>query len=116
MTRIPATPQPHVPAVPHFDLPDNACLVDVREADEWDLGHAPGAVHLPLGEIEGRLDELPADRPLVVTCRSGGRSSRAVAFLRESGYEAVNLDGGMLEWQRQNRPLTHDGHGQPLVR
>lgn len=115
MTRIPAERQPDVPSVPHFDLPDNHVLVDVRNQDEWDRGHAPDAVHLPLGSLEERLAEVPAGRPIVVTCRGGGRASRAVAFLRAEGFDAVNLDGGMLEWHRQNRPLQHDGPGAPTV-
>lgn len=116
MTQIPAEPQPDVPSLTHETLPDNAALVDVREQSEWDLGHAPDAIHLPLGEIETRLAELPAGRPLVVTCRSGGRSSRVVAFLIAQGYDALNLTGGMLAWKNSNRPLTHAGSGTPEVR
>ncbi|MCA0438731.1 MAG: rhodanese-like domain-containing protein [Actinobacteria bacterium] len=116
MTKIPGELQPDVPAVTHDSLPDNAQLVDVRERDEWDLGRAPDAVHIPLGEIETRLDELPTSRPLVITCRSGGRSSRVVAYLIGEGYDAVNLTGGMLAWKNENRPLTVTGSGTPEVR
>ncbi|QQS02218.1 MAG: rhodanese-like domain-containing protein [Austwickia sp.] len=116
MTNIPVEPQPDVPAVNHDDLPDNAQLVDVRERDEWDLGHAPDAIHVPLSQIESRLDELPTYRPLVIVCRSGARSGRVVAFLNASGYDAVNLTGGMLAWKNANRPLTHLGSGTPEVR
>lgn len=115
MSRIPRERQSDVPSMPHFDLPDNYVLVDVREPDEWSRGHAPDAVHIPLGELERRLDELPKARPIVVTCRGGGRASRAVAFLCEEGYDARNLDGGMLEWHKQNRPMKHAGPGAPTV-
>ena len=116
MTPIPAEPQNDVPTITHHTLPDNAVILDVREDDEWELGHAPHAVHIPLGELEGRLDELPDGRPIVVTCRGGGRSSRAVRFLIDSGYEAVNLQGGMLAWCKENRPMKHFGPGIPAVR
>lgn len=115
MTPIPQERRPDVPSLPHFNLPDNHVLLDVREQEEWDRGHAPDAVHIPLGELERRLDELPRSQPLVVTCRSGGRSSRAVTFLREKGYDAYNLDGGMLEWHAGNRPMAHAGPGTPTV-
>ncbi len=115
MTRIPQERQADVPSLPHFDLPDNYVLVDVREQHEWDRGHAPDAVHIPLGELERRLDELPRCQPLVITCRGGGRASRAVKFLRDQGYDARNLDGGMLEWYKQNRPMQHAGPGAPTV-
>lgn len=116
MTKIPAERQDNVPGVAHSELPDNARILDVRNADEWDLGHAPHALHIPLPELEARLAELPKDERVVVTCRGGGRAGRAVAFLREMGYDAVNLEGGMLEWQRSNRPMEHFGPGAPEVR
>ena len=85
MTNIPDAPQPDVPSVTQDTLPDNAQLVDVREQQEWDLGHAPDAIHIPLAQVESRLGELPASRPLVIVCRSGARSSRVVAFLNQLG-------------------------------
>ncbi len=115
MSKIPTERRSDVPSVPHVDLPDNHVLVDVREQDEWDRGHAPDAVHIPLGQLERRLSELPKSRPLVVTCRGGGRASRAVTYLRSEGYDAHILEGGMLVWFRQNRPLQHPGPGTPVV-
>ncbi|WP_226344081.1 rhodanese-like domain-containing protein [Agilicoccus flavus] len=99
----------------HTEVADNAVLLDVREPDEWARGHAPDAVLIPLGELPTRLNEVPQGSPLVVTCRSGGRSARAVAFLNANGIDAVNLSGGMLEWHRSGRPMTHDGPGCPEV-
>ena len=86
-----------------------AVLLDVREVDEWDAGHAPGAHHVPLGDVAGRLDSLPRDRRLVVICRSGHRSSQATALLVDSGFDAVNLDGGMRAWAGAGFPIEAAG-------
>jgi rhodanese-related sulfurtransferase len=75
-----------------------AVLVDVREDSEWEAGHAPMARHVPLGQVPERLDDLPVDKHLVVICRVGGRSARATAFLLQGGYEATNVEGGMIAW------------------
>lgn len=115
MSQLPSERQPDVPHVVPADLPDNTPMLDVREDDEWIAGRAPAAVHIPLGTLEARLGEVPAGEPVVVVCRSGNRSSRAVAFLIERGRPAVNLEGGMQAWAAQNRPLTHDGPGVPQV-
>ena len=96
-------PPPSVPSVHAVD--DEMHLLDVREPDEWDAGHAPGAVHIPLGELPGRVGELPPDRTIAITCRSGGRSSRATAYLRSLGLDAVNLEGGMQGWAAAGRPM-----------
>jgi molybdopterin/thiamine biosynthesis adenylyltransferase/rhodanese-related sulfurtransferase len=74
-------------------------IVDVREPFEAELCSIPGAMLIPLGELPRRLDELPEDRDLVVLCKSGSRSARAVAILREKGFaQARNLAGGILAW------------------
>jgi rhodanese-related sulfurtransferase len=77
---------------------EGALLVDVRTPDEWNAGHAPGALHLPLDQLSARHAELPTDRRIVVICRSGGRSARATEALVGAGYDAVNLAGGMQAW------------------
>ena len=74
-------------------------LVDVRELDEVAQGMIPGAVHIPLGEVPDRLDELDKAMPYILICRSGGRSGRASAFLDAEGYDITNMVGGMLEWE-----------------
>ena len=74
-------------------------LVDVREPDEVAAGTLPGAVNIPLGQLPGRLDELDPARPVVLLCRSGGRSTQAAEFLTAAGFDdVVNLAGGMLAW------------------
>jgi rhodanese-related sulfurtransferase len=76
-----------------------AFLLDVRERDEWDAGHAPGAVHIPMGEVVARTGELPADCQIVAICRAGSRSRAVTDALVQAGYDAVNTIGGMNAWQ-----------------
>ena len=97
-----------VPQMSVSDVANEAVLLDVREQDEWDAGHAPGAVHIPLGDLPARLDELPDTDAgtLAVTCRGGGRSSRAVAWLSQQGFDVANLDGGMKAWAAAGKPLA----------
>ncbi|MGV8966418.1 MAG: rhodanese-like domain-containing protein [Cellulomonas sp.] len=90
---------------PSAPIPAGTTLVDVREQNEWDAGHAPGAVHVPLGELIARVGELPAGRLLVV-CQLGGRSARATEWLNGAGYDAVNLSGGMVDWARAGLPVV----------
>jgi rhodanese-related sulfurtransferase len=75
-----------------------AWLLDVREDHEWQAGHAPGAHHIPMGELGQRQDELPADRPILVICLSGARSRTVTDALRAAEYPALNVDGGMVAW------------------
>ncbi len=110
------TPSAGLPAAENRTLPDNEPLLDVRERDEWDRGHAPRAILISLHELADRLDDLPPARPLHVICRSGGRSARAVELLRSRGIDAVNVTGGMLAWQAAGRPMTTGtGVGAPSV-
>jgi rhodanese-related sulfurtransferase len=103
---------PRVPSVDASSVPPDAYLLDVREPEEWDAGHADGAVHLPLGDLPARLAEVPTDRSVVVVCKVGGRSAHAVAWLVAQGYDAVNLEGGMLAWAGAKRPVVTDD-GRP---
>jgi rhodanese-related sulfurtransferase len=106
---------PAVPAVSVADLPVDAALLDVRENDEWDAGHAPGARHLPMSELTARMNELPEDDPLYVVCRSGGRSARVVAYLAGQGYPVVNVDGGMQSWAASGLPMVSETGQPPYV-
>lgn len=89
-------------------LPANLVVLDVREDHEWNAGHIPGAVHLPLGELIERRDELDPTIQTLVVCHIGGRSARATAYLAANGYSVVNLDGGMSAWEHAGRPTTTD--------
>lgn len=92
-------------------LPEGLLVLDVREDDEWRLGHVEGSVHLPLMQLGERYAELagPGAEQVLVVCRSGNRSAYAAGFLIAQGVDAVNLDGGLLAWQRARRPLVADG-------
>jgi rhodanese-related sulfurtransferase len=85
-----------------------AALLDVRELDEWQAGHATDAQFIPLGEVEARIGELAKDRRVVVICRSGARSARATQFLRLQGFDAVNLTGGMRAWATAGLDVVTD--------
>jgi len=99
-----------IPTVTVDDVPDplpaGLVVLDVREDDEWAGGHLEGAVHVPLGQLPGRLDEVPRDGQVLVYCKVGGRSAQATAYLQQAGVDAVNLDGGILAWQRAGRPVV----------
>jgi molybdopterin/thiamine biosynthesis adenylyltransferase/rhodanese-related sulfurtransferase len=82
-------------------------LVDVREQDEWSEGHIPGAVHVPRGFLESRIEAAAPDRaaPVIVYCAGGARSAFAAKSLEELGYEnVVSLAGGFTEWKRNGFP------------
>lgn len=88
------------------DVDEGGFLLDVREANEWDAGHAPEAVWIPMGELQARVDEVPRDRRVVVVCRSGARSHTVAGALLQAGYDAVNLDGGMRAWAAEDYPVV----------
>ncbi|GAB3579776.1 rhodanese-like domain-containing protein [Calidifontibacter terrae] len=97
------------------DIADDAVILDVREQDEWDAGHAPNAVHIPLGEVPDRLGELPEGDPLPVICRSGNRSGRAVAWLEQQGFDVANVSGGMKQWAFEGKQVVNQGGAEPSV-
>src|SRR4029078_2752866 len=79
-----------------------ATLIDVREQVEWDAGHIPGAVFIPMGELVDRIGEVVPDKDaeLILQCRSGARSGRMTEALQQAGYtNVVNMAGGILDWQ-----------------
>ena len=85
-------------------LPVNGMmLIDVRNDNEWSEGHIPSAVHIPLGRLPERLAEVPADRPIVLQCQTGARSSIAASLLQKMGRKSVtNLVGGYSGWIASN--------------
>jgi rhodanese-related sulfurtransferase len=106
-----------VPAVSVDQIPSGAFLLDVREHDEWEAGHAPDAHHVPMHDVPARLAEIPTDSDVVVACRMGSRSARVTAYLLAQGWESVvNLEGGMQAWQASGRPVQRpDGTGPGTV-
>jgi adenylyltransferase/sulfurtransferase len=79
-------------------------LLDVREPSEVAICRIDGSMTVPLGELAGQLDALPADQPIVVHCKMGGRSARATAMLRAKGFDAHNLSGGIMAWRERIDP------------
>ncbi|MGG4043276.1 rhodanese-like domain-containing protein [Bacillus smithii] len=74
-------------------------IIDVREAEEVATGKIPGSIHIPLGLLEFRMNELDKEKEYILVCRSGGRSGRAAKLLESFGYNVINMKGGMLEWE-----------------
>lgn len=104
-----------MPTVGVSDLSDGDFLLDVREDDEWQAGHAEGALHIPISEFVARYGELteaaPQDGRISVICRSGGRSAQVTMYLQQQGVDAVNVEGGMQSWASAGRPVV-DAEGK----
>ena len=79
-------------------------VVDVRQPDEYDDAHVPGARLIPLGEVAQRLDEVPDE--VIVICRSGGRSRKAAEVMAAAGRRPINVAGGTLAWIEAGRPVA----------
>ena len=88
---------------------EGALMLDVREDNEWAVGHIPNAKHIRVGQLSGQLGELGKfkDKPIVAYCRSGNRSARACAMLKKAGFDnTYNLAGGIMAWEQANLPVT----------
>ncbi len=110
------------PGVPSVDVKQaaemqdgdvGALIIDVREPNEYVQIRARGAVLLPLGRLNNRVQDLPRDREILLMCRTGARSSNATQFLAANGFENVtNVDGGMVAWYKAGLP-TSSGEPEP---
>jgi rhodanese-related sulfurtransferase len=88
---------------------EDALVLDVRETGEWGSGHITGARHITLGQLDKRLSELDKfkEKPIIVVCASGNRSSAACGQLKKQGFDKVySLGGGISAWREANLPLT----------
>ncbi|AZQ72484.1 MULTISPECIES: rhodanese-like domain-containing protein [Streptomyces] len=105
-----------VPTVGVDALSADDFLLDVREDDEWQAGHAEGALHIPMSDFVARFGELTEKAPegarINVICRSGGRSAQVTAYLVQQGLDAANVEGGMQVWEAAGRPVV-DAAGAP---
>ena len=90
-------------------IDEGAQLVDVRADHEWEAGRIPGAAHVPLAELPQRTGEIDKDRPVVLYCRGGNRSSMAAAALADAGYDAVKMTEGIVGWGEEGLPLEPEG-------
>ena len=90
-------------------LDEGAQLVDVRAEHEWEMGRIAGATHLPLAELSERAGEIDRERPVVLYCRGGNRSTMAAEALAAEGYDAVKLSEGIVGWAGEGLPLEPEG-------
>jgi rhodanese-related sulfurtransferase len=104
-----------VPEVPAAGLPDGAFLLDVREDEEWVAGHAPDALHIPLGQLGAQVDQVPRDREVYVVCRAGSRSAYAAQALGAGGWNVINVADGMQGWESAGRPMVSESGARPFV-
>jgi rhodanese-related sulfurtransferase len=100
--------------VPEIDVDELArlretevALVDVREPDEYENFHVPGAQLIPLADVPERIEEIPDDQRVYVICATGARSARAVEFLNRQGYDTVNVAGGSKAWLEAGHRVEH---------
>ena len=89
-------------------IEDGAQLIDVRADHEWEVGRIPGATHLPLDQLAARASEVDKERPVVLYCRGGNRSTMAAAALADAGYDAAKLVEGIVGWSEAGLPLDPD--------
>jgi rhodanese-related sulfurtransferase len=91
--------------VPEIDIDEAARriaagtpVIDVREPDEYEDGHVPGAPLIPLAVVPDRVSDVPASGEVLIICKVGGRSRKAAEYLRGQGIDAINIAGGTLAW------------------
>src|SRR4051794_35651736 len=83
-----------------------AVVVDVREPDEYEAGHVPGALLVPLSDLADRVDDVPSGQPVLLICKSGGRSMRAAEYLTTFGRDVTNVAGGTMAWMHSGRDVV----------
>ncbi|HYN80373.1 MAG TPA: MBL fold metallo-hydrolase [Gemmatimonadaceae bacterium] len=103
-----ATPQVSIQAL-NQRAGNGQVIVDVRAPDEWEHGHIPGAVHIPLGSLQSRLDEVPKNADIAVHCQGGNRSAIAASILQKNGFAVSNITGGFAEWERYAGQVERSG-------
>lgn len=111
------------PSIPTVDVKttlemkerEDVCVLDVREQWEYEVGHIPDVLHLPMSQIGNRVHDIPTDKTLIISCKSGQRSGRVTNWLKHNGYEEVyNMQGGILAWNRAGYAVENaDGEPAP---
>jgi rhodanese-related sulfurtransferase len=92
-----------------------AYLIDVREQDEWDRGHAPQAHSVPMSRLNELIEQIPSDQEVLVVCLSGGRSARVSSALADAGYQPLNVLGGMSAWAAAGGELEAAEGQEPRI-
>lgn len=82
----------------YMNANNDVSIIDVRETEEVKAGKIPGAVNIPLSLLEFRLQDIDKSKEHILVCRSGNRSGMAAQLLQSRGYNVINMDGGMLDW------------------
>lgn len=90
------------------DQRDDLFILDVREDEEWEAGRIDGAAHIPMGQLNARIAEIPQDTSIVCVCRSGGRSGAVTDALNRAGFQAANMVGGMHAWEHADLTIVND--------
>ena len=105
---LPVTDDPYLsPADARKQIREGVAILDVREPDEWERSRIEGAIHIPLGSLEDRLDEVPRDRPVLAYCGAGMRSTSAASILERAGIETVmSIRGGFSAWESAGEPVV----------
>lgn len=89
-------------------IDEGAQVIDVRTDHEWEAGRIAGATHLPLAELSERAGEIDKERPVLLYCRGGNRSTMAATALADAGYDAAKLSEGIVGWAEAGLPLDPD--------
>lgn len=89
---------------------DRKIVIDVREVHEFNSGHAPGAINLPLSQLVDRLHDVPREEPIYIICEVGGRSAQATEWLAGLGIDATNVLGGTSAWRSAGLPTATGGN------
>ena len=102
--------------VPAAEVPSGAAVLDVRETYEFEPGHAPGALHIPVDQIPARFEsDLDPDEDYYVICRTGGRSVQIAGWLTAQGYSVIFVGGGYDAWITAGHPLESATGEEPRI-
>jgi rhodanese-related sulfurtransferase len=104
------------PAEAQSAAASGSLLIDVRDQEDWDAGHAPMALHVPFRRLAERVTRLPKGKELVLICHSGGRSKTSAEVLAEKGLPVAWVNGGMRAWAKAGLPLVGPGGRSGSVR
>lgn len=95
-----------IPTVKALQGRSDVALFDVREPHEYNAGHIPNITLIPMNQVPGRINEIPRDKTVILTCRTGNRSGQVADYLRQQGFTNVhNMEGGIVAWEQAGYPV-----------